>query len=136
MGASARAAGAASDTDAAANRAAHPEVAAWVDAVRQAFGDAKVVYFGPARPFARFRDAVPAPRRPLSRQETRTMHHKTAVARGHTTPIFAESAEHDLYGWASPDAAFDGIFQMTCSDTGDRLEVRGWLFEVTLEPDA
>lgn len=118
--------------EAAANRSAHPDVAAWVDAVRRAFGGGKVIYFGPARPFTRFRDAVPAPR---SRHEARTMHQKTAAARGHTTPIFAECSEHDFDGWAAPDAEFDGVFQMTCRDTGDRLEVRGWLFDVTINPD-
>ena len=119
---------------AAANRAAHPEVAAWIDGVRRVFGGAKVTYFGPTRPFTRRRATAVQPGPHRAQKDLRPMHEKTAAERGHTTPIVAESGEYDFEGWTSPDADLDGIFAMTCGDTGDVLELRGWLFAVTLNP--
>ena len=120
---------------AAANRAANPEAAAWVDQVRAAFPGATVTYLGPARAFARRITSVRYPGHARTNSGSNVMHQQTAAARGHTQPILAESTDYDLDGWIAPEAELDGIFEMTCSDTGDLLEVRGWLFTVTLNPD-
>lgn len=122
-------------SDAAANRAANPEAAAWVDQVRAAFPGATVTYLGPVRAVTRRITSVRHPGLARTLLQSRTMHRQTAADRGHTLPILAESTEYDLDGWIAADADVDGVFEMTCSDTGDLLKVRGWLFAVTLNPD-
>lgn len=44
--------------------------------------------------------------------------------------VFCTSSHHDLEGEAPEDADFDGVFVLTCADTGERLSVNGWLFDV------
>ena len=35
-----------------------------------------------------------------------------------------------LTGWVAPEADLDARFPMTCGETGDLLQVDGWMFEV------
>jgi len=36
----------------------------------------------------------------------------------------------DLTVWVRAEADLDGEFEAICDDTGDRLRVNGWMFEV------
>jgi len=37
---------------------------------------------------------------------------------------------HDLTLWVRPDFEIDGQFDAICDDTGERLTINGWFFEV------
>lgn len=40
------------------------------------------------------------------------------------------SSAVDLTVWVEADADLDGEFDAICDDTGERLKVNGWMFEV------
>lgn len=44
--------------------------------------------------------------------------------------VFCTSSHCDLEGDVSDDADLDGQFELLCADTGERLLVNGWLFNV------
>lgn len=49
---------------------------------------------------------------------------------GFTNLIDLTSAAVDLTVWVQPGADLDGTFDAICDDTGERLRVNGWLFEL------
>ncbi|GEM_PF-1881526 len=40
------------------------------------------------------------------------------------------NGEHDLTVWVRPDFDIDGQFDAICDDTGERLTINGWFFEI------
>lgn len=40
------------------------------------------------------------------------------------------SSAYDLTVWVEAGADLDGTFEAICDDTGERLRVNGWMFEV------
>lgn len=40
------------------------------------------------------------------------------------------SEAYDLTVWVKADADMDGQFEAICDDTGERLAINGWMFEV------
>lgn len=57
-----------------------------------------------------------------------------AEDRGHTRQAIFSAGCHDLHLAYEPGAELDQLFVATCLDTGDKLEVNGWLY--TVETDA
>lgn len=50
--------------------------------------------------------------------------------------VVCYSSHYDLEGEVADDADFDGVFELLCADTGERLRVNGWLFSVERVTDA
>lgn len=44
--------------------------------------------------------------------------------------VSCESAVVDLTGEVADDADLDGTFVLICDETGERLAVNGWLFNI------
>lgn len=44
--------------------------------------------------------------------------------------VLCTSQLYDLEGEVADDADLDGCFDLICADSGETLNVRGWLFEV------
>lgn len=49
---------------------------------------------------------------------------------GFTNLIAITGGHYDLTVWVRPDADLDGTFDAICDDTGERLRVNGWMFEI------
>ena len=47
-----------------------------------------------------------------------------------TRLIDLTSTHYDLTVWVEADADLDGEFAAICDDTGERLNIHGWMFEV------
>jgi len=49
---------------------------------------------------------------------------------GFTNLIDLTGGPYDLTVWVQPGADLDSTFEAICDDTGERLSINGWLFEV------
>lgn len=58
-----------------------------------------------------------------------------AERRGHTVQALFYGGGYDLSLAYAPEAELDQVFTATCLETGERLEVRGWLFTVEVADD-
>ena len=55
---------------------------------------------------------------------------EVAQLRGHHMAVELAGGQHSLTGWVAPEPDLDARFPMTCGDTGDLLQVDGWMFEL------
>ncbi len=54
----------------------------------------------------------------------------TELPAGFTRLIDITGGHYDLTVWVQPGADLDSTFEAICDDTGERLAINGWLFEV------
>lgn len=61
----------------------------------------------------------------------RCFHAKDSLMQpGFTNLIDLTGGPYDLTVWVQPGADLDSTFEAICDDTGERLSINGWLFEV------
>lgn len=53
-----------------------------------------------------------------------------AVAAGYVKRVDAHSSMYDLTGYVRDDAEFDGVFTLIDEETGEQLQLHGWLWIV------
>lgn len=53
-----------------------------------------------------------------------------AAMGGRTRLIAMSCLTHDLVLWIAPNEDLDGAFWANCAETGDALQVNGWMFDL------